>query len=52
MRLRECDGCEDTIAEHDLARSAGRTWVGLSDTHGWQADACSAACADLAVVRS
>lgn len=63
MRIRECDGCDDQIAEHDLARAPGRTWVELADSSGWRADACSAGCAlnvlrdhlqevtDLAVVR-
>lgn len=52
MRLIECDGCEGQVAERDipLEVSAGRPWVRLSDSTGWRADACSAACA-LEVLR-
>lgn len=52
MRLRECDGCEDQIAERDVPAEVarGRSWVELADSTGWRADACSAACA-LSVLR-
>lgn len=52
MLLRECDGCEEQIAEHDIPRelALGRAWVSLGDASGWRADACSAACA-LSVLR-
>lgn len=51
MRLRECDGCEDQVAERDVHDEAkrGRAWVELADATGWHADACSAGCA-LAVL--
>lgn len=48
MRLRECDACDDQIAESELGHVGGASWVELSDGAGtWLADACGPVCAQV-----